>query len=268
VRSDVEYVRHVRLLTGLPFGVRVVISDVVRRRLAATVATGRRRVLQVLIVPQGAAAPAALEHGGEAAPELPVEERVQHRIDAAVGRAQPLCDRRGNRKEVLFPRHQPAAQLDPGEYRVQRQPGSDEQHHHHGQHLHHLHLALLLDAFHAGALVVSGYGPPPHLHPDHHVTQRYGHRGNHVAQAQVAQQKVQVAVQVVRPHLQAQFQVRGVLEYGHHVEEQRPRYGDRGRRQPDDGDDVPSSTSGDLTLERVPDGQEPVDKTTATSIYF
>jgi len=242
----------------------VVIGDVIRGRFS--VSAGGCRVLEVLVVPEGAAAPAALEHRGEAAPELAVEERVQHRVDAAVGRAQPLGDGRGHRKEVLLPRHQPAAELDPGEYRVQRQPGRDEQHHHHGQHLDHLHLALLLDALHARALVVRGYGPPPHLHPDHRVAQRYGHRGHHVAQAQVAQQEVQVAVQVVRPHLQAQFQARGVLKYGHHVEEQRPRYGDGGRHQPDDADDVPGPARGDLTLQRVPDGQEPANETIVVSV--
>jgi len=99
--SNVEYVGHVGLLASLSFGIRVVVRDVVGR-LAGRPGVGRS---DVLVVPQRAPAASALQHGSEAAAELLVEERVQHGVNTTVGRAQPLCDRRGHGQEVLLPGH-------------------------------------------------------------------------------------------------------------------------------------------------------------------
>lgn len=118
------------------------------------------------VIMQPAAASATLYDGHKTAPEFLIEERVQNGIDAGVGGAQPLCDRRGNRQNIVLPGLDLAAQLDPGEDHVQRQPGDDKEDDNRDEHLDHFHLALLLHSLHLRIFGVSWYVTFPHLDPD------------------------------------------------------------------------------------------------------
>jgi len=73
---------------------RVVVINVVRG-LSHARRGGHHR--NGLVVPELAAAPAALQDGNEAAPVFLVEESVENRIYAGVAGAQPLGNRRGDR---------------------------------------------------------------------------------------------------------------------------------------------------------------------------
>lgn len=113
----VEDERHVVLVDGWRAArdgrVRVVV-------VVPRLARGRARRLQRdgLVVPQSSTALAALDDGHEALPVLLVKERVQDRIDARVGRAEPLRQRRHDREHVLLPLLDRAAELDPREDQV------------------------------------------------------------------------------------------------------------------------------------------------------
>lgn len=210
-----------------------------------------------LVIPELAAASAALQDGDEAAPVFLVEECVEDWIYAGVAGTQPLGNRRGDRQDLVLSLRHVAAQLDHGEDYVKRQPWEDEEYHNHDQHLDHLHLRLLLYPLHLGVFGIGGYMPAPHLNPDKNVAKRYEYHRQHVAKSQIANQEEQRAILGVRPRFQAKAQVGIVIVDGDQVEEQQP-----GRRhcqsdEPDHNDHHACSPFCDLTFQRPPDRQKP-----------
>lgn len=126
---------------------------------------------------------------------------------------------------LLLPASNIAAKLDPGENDVERHPGEHKQHHDCHQHLDHLELGPLLHALHLAVLGVSRDVAVRHAYPDENVADGDQDGGHNVAEQQVGQQEVQVAVHAWWPHFQANLQVGHFLEDGHQVEEQSPRDG-------------------------------------------
>ena len=126
-----------------------------------------------LVIPEFAAASAALQDGDEAASVLLVEESVEDRIYAGIAGAQPLGDRRGDWQNFVLPLSHVATQFDYSKDHVERQPWEDEKYHDHDQHLDHLHLRLLLYPLHLSVLGIGGYMPAPHLDPDENIAERY-----------------------------------------------------------------------------------------------
>ena len=261
----VEYVRDVALLVDRgpvesPPGRRVVVVVVVVVHVVRGLphARGRGHHCHCLVVPDLAAAAAALQNCDEASPILFVEEGVEDRIDARVARPQPLGDRRGYGDDLVLPLL--VAQLDHGEDHVEGQPREDEQYDDYDQHFHHLHLRFLLYPLHLGVLRVRGYVPPPHFDPDQDVAEGDEDRGKYVAQRQIADQEEEGFVFRVWPHLQAEPQVWIVFVNGDQVEEEEPR-GSRGEGdEPDHHYYHSSPPLRYLTLQGPPDRQEPVDE--------
>ena len=249
----VEYVRDVALLVDRwavegPSGRRVVVVVVVVVHVVRGLshAGGRGHHRHRLVIPDLAAAAAALQNRDEASPILFVEEGVEDRIDARVARSQPLGDRRCYGDDLVLPLL--VAQLDHSEDDVEGQPREDEQYYDHDQHFHHLHLRLLLYPFHLGVLRVGGYVPPPHLDPDQYVAEGDEDRGKYVAQGQIADQEEEGFVFRARPHLEAEPQVRVVFVNGDQVEEEEPRGCCREGDEPDHHYYHPGSPLRYLTL--------------------
>lgn len=109
-------------------------------------------------------------------------------------------------------------------------------------------------------LRLTRYITPPDLDPDEDITHGDEKHRQDVAEDEIANDEVEDLAEGVGPDVEAELDVRVVLEDRDQVEGEHPGDGDEDGEDPDEHDHEPCAPLRDLALQRPPDRQEPVNK--------